>query len=476
VLGLLARLVDTSLVLAEEVDGQARFRLLEPIRQYAQERLRQGGDEEGTRRQHAAYYLALAEELALLGGRGERRERRWMALTERHYGNLLAALAWSQTQADGVELGLRLAASLSDFWFNRGYSGEGQRWLAGALARAKAAPPAVRARALGTAAILAYAEGAYERAAAQAEEVASLYRGLGDTRAQAYWLHALSVMVGYRGDFAASRCWADESLALFEGLGDAYGIGLVLYGRGKVARYQGEPAAARALLEQGLPALREARDRTRTPEALVELAGLAQERGDGTGAAALVAEGLHLLQEIGRRWWYLPECLEVLAAVAAARGGATLAARLFGAAEAVRAATGTRRPPGHDAAYVRHLAVARATLVEATFGAAWSAGRALGLEEALAEALAEAERAAAAPAPHGRETAGAAGPLTRREQQVAALIADGLTDRQIAERLVLSRGTVGQHVVHILDKLGFRSRAQVAAWAAERGLAGARPG
>jgi DNA-binding NarL/FixJ family response regulator len=149
--------------------------------------------------------------------------------------------------------------------------------------------------------------------------------------------------------------------------------------------------------------------------------------------------------------------------VATTRGTALLAARLFGAAEAVRVATGLPRPPGPRAAHAQGVAAARAALDEAAFDAAWAAGRALDPDEAHAEAHAAVAEMASPPR-------SPAYPLSAREHEVAVLIARGLTDRQIAEQLVITSGTVGQHVVHILDKLGFRSRAQVAAWVVERGL------
>jgi non-specific serine/threonine protein kinase len=156
------------------------------------------------------------------------------------------------------------------------------------------------------------------------------------------------------------------------------------------------------------------------------------------------------------------------------------AARLFGAAEALRERVGAAPHPPWRAEHERWMATAWVELGEEAFAAAWAEGRALSLDQAIADALAAAAPVTAdAPA-----TAGAAAPprpspgagpggLSPRELEVTLLIARGHTNRQIAEALVIAEWTVDTHVRHILNKLGFRSRAQVAAWATERGLGGA---
>jgi non-specific serine/threonine protein kinase len=238
----------------------------------------------------------------------------------------------------------------------------------------------------------------------------------------------------------------------------------------KVLRHQGELAAARALLEECLPLFRAAGDTWQVAEALTELGSLAQERGDAEQVATLASESLRLTREWGLRW-YLPESLGLLAGVASVRGDPARAARLFGAEEALREATGQALQPSERVVRDRHLATAHAGLGEAAFTAAWAAGRKLSPEQATEEALEIATPTAAPPLPGGRST----DPLTAREREVAALVARGLTNRQIAGALVISERTADNHVGHILDKLGLTSRAQVAAWAVSHGLAGAAP-
>jgi non-specific serine/threonine protein kinase len=478
VLDALGRLVDKSLVVAEEQGGQERYWLLEPVRQYALRRLESSGEAEATGLRHAEHYRRVAEsdDLRLGSGTFGTRQLVWLAQLELEQGNLRAALAWSQAHPSRADIMLRLASSLRVYWFRYGHLREGQRWLERALAlgRSAEAPVSLRAQAFCDAAHIVYARGDYERAHTLAEQSVALYRTLGDSSGLAFALQFLGLMAGYIGEFAASWRWLDESLALYRQGGDTWGVGLVRLNLGKIARKQERYEEARDFLDQGLPALREAQDIIRTGEALIELSGLAEERGDGDQAAALAVEGLHVLHARGIRM-FLADGVEVLAGVAVRRGQVARAARLFGAAEAARTEMGAQRQPGHATLHARQIATARARLDDTAFAAAWAEGQTLGIDEAVNEAMAPEEHLATAdPGLGPAGVAQPADPLTRRERELAVLIARGLTDRQIAEDLVITTGTAGNHVVHILEKLGFRSRAQIAAWAVAHGLLEAR--
>jgi non-specific serine/threonine protein kinase len=186
-------------------------------------------------------------------------------------------------------------------------------------------------------------------------------------------------------------------------------------------------------------------------------------------AIPLLREGLELRVALQHRRG-LAVGLEEAAAVAAATDRWGEAARLYGAAERMREELGSPRAadPADDAEHRRYIAAARRRIDGAAWTASWGAGRALPLDHALAEALA---LLAATPAPDPRPEAPPAGPLSRREREVAALVARGLSNRAIAEALSISEKTVANHLDHILTKLDFRSRAQVAAWAVRTGLA-----
>jgi DNA-binding NarL/FixJ family response regulator len=230
------------------------------------------------------------------------------------------------------------------------------------------------------------------------------------------------------------------------------------------------PRAA-ALYEEALRLWRDAGYKQGLAQAHGSLASLAYRQGDWGRAAALWRESLALWWELGRNVLVAP-CLESLASAAAAQGQVERAARLFGMAEAVQEAIGAaRRYPEGILRYQQGVAAARAGLGEGAFAAAWAAGRALPLELAVAYALAAEAPTPPTAAPRRPSAADRSlSPLSPREQRVAALVAGGLTNRQIAARLAIAEGTAANHVRHILRKLGFRSRTQVAGWAVGRAM------
>ena len=248
-------------------------------------------------------------------------------------------------------------------------------------------------------------------------------------------------------------------------MGDAWCLALVLNNWAALLKEQGEHERARALYEESLALKRELGDRLEIALSTNNLGKLARLQGDYGRAAALHTESLALRRELGDRWG-TAICLNDLALLAQAKGDAERAARLWGAAEALRESIGCPLPVEDRAAHVEGVAAARTSLGEAAFGGAWSAGRALSLEQAIAEALAASE---AAPAAKDATPCGQT-PLTARERELAALLAGGRTNRQMAEELGIAERTVDTHVSRMLRKLGLTSRTQVAAWAAEQGL------
>jgi non-specific serine/threonine protein kinase len=204
-------------------------------------------------------------------------------------------------------------------------------------------------------------------------------------------------------------------------------------------------------------------------KALLNLGNVALIQAEYDRATALLRESLTLHREIGGKEG-IAYCMEGLAGVAEARRQSERAARLFGAAEALREAIGWPLSPAENPAHAQVVIAARTRLDEPAWAAAWAAGREMPLEQAIADAQAAGEPPVAlgpTPASGGRPP----DPLTRREREVAALVSRGLTDRQIAETLVITEGTVGVHLNNIFGKLELHSRAQLAVWAAEHGLA-----
>lgn len=498
----LHRLVDKSLVIAEDHSGERRYRLLETLRLYARERLVKSGEAESIHRRHADYYLALAE-LAEPGLWGSD-VAAWLTRLETEHDNLREALRWSVGRGE-AETALRLGASLARFWQVRGHTEEGLQWLQGALLWTTGVSVATRARALDAVGLLARHQADLDQAGSAYEQSLALRRERGDPRSTALVLNNLGVVEQLRGNNTRAVELHEESLALFREMGDEPGVALSLLTLGSMAQLQGDLALARKRYEESLALFRARGDKRGVGAALNNLGNLCSAVGDATAAESFYEEGVSLFREIGdkreaaaclnnlaRLAWdggnlqraaqlareslvsfhelgdkrSLAGCLDLLGAIASAWGTPERAVRHFAAAEALRQAIGLKSTGNHSAAHERTLASLRTALGEDGFAAAWTAGSQQSLEETINDALAGSE----APRPVTPVTSTPSNPLTRREREVAALVARGLTNRQIAAELFIAERTADTHVEHILEKLGLHSRARVAVWAMEQGL------
>ncbi len=469
----LGALVDQSLLRrVEGPAGEPRFSLLETIREYAVERLEASGEAETWRGRHAQYYLALAKQVQpeLLGPA----QGLWLDRLEREHDNLRAALGWA-IERDEATVGLQLPAAMLRFWEVRGHFSEGQSWLERALARWPDAPSPDRAGALNALGILAYDRGDFGRAIALHEESLRLRRAIGDHRGIAISLHNLGIAALQAGDRARSEALNAESLTIQRELDDKQNLALSLNSAGILARSRGDHERARALYEECLALLRELGDVLRVGLVLNNLARVMRDLGDWERAIALCTESLAIYRRHGDRHG-VAAVMTNLSVIAQRRGALEQGAQLYGAAEGLRESLGAavlNLSPFERSAYATAVAALRAGLGEDAFNAAVSAGRALPPEEVAEAALADfppnatAERRDGPPAPPPQATREPApGSLTRREREVARLVAQGLTDRQVAEALVITEGTVGVHLSNIFTKLDLRSRAQLAAWVA----------
>jgi non-specific serine/threonine protein kinase len=463
ILRLLTQLVDKSLVVAEDRSGAAWFRLLEPLRQYALEHLRAAGEEEATQKRHAEIFVALAE------AAGPERKRfgsgTWFDRLERNLDNLRAALEWSRGVTANCELGLRLAGALWRFWDCRGNVGEGRRWLAELLAAPHPANPTPgRARALFAAAWLATMQESTEAVGMLPAESTAAWRAMGD-RSGLSWSLWLEGFVQRHRDPDAALQLGQECLALAQATGDDVLPSWAMFVMGEARRGRGELDQATRLLEEGRTLEMERQDHTAAAFFLRSLAQIAAEQGNHTRATALLKERLMLARQLQDQW-NVPDAIEGLAWVASTTGQPERAARLYGAGQGLREASGTVLLGERHTRRERRLEVLRATLGGPRFDAAWAAGSALTAENAIADALADEVAAAVT-----RPTPGLQNALTRREWEVARLVGHGYTDRQIAIELVITVGTASVHVHHILEKLGLRSRWQVADWAQRQEVA-----
>jgi predicted ATPase/DNA-binding CsgD family transcriptional regulator/transcriptional regulator with XRE-family HTH domain len=456
----LGRLVDKSLLLAADVDGTARYHLLEPVRQYGEQHLRASGEFQITRSRHAGHFADLAEQ-ALPELRGPAQVA-WLRRLDREHDNLRAALRWALEHGD-PDAALRLSVALVPFWDGRGHLGEGRRWLHAALdaPQASTASAALRTRALLGAGALAEWQGDLDAAEPLLDQCLTLARAQDDRPSVAWSIAWLGVMHVSRGDVARAVPLFEESLELFRSLHDEPGIAFVLLDLGIAVAYQGDTARACLLLEESLQLFRALGDTRYVAIANTMLGYTVSFLGDAARAAALCAEGLRGHWEVGDRT-YLAYSLVVIAGVLNRLRQPVRAVRLLGAAEALSEAVVGPLASSTFAHRERLVAALRRRLDETEFEPAWAAGRGMTLDEAVAEALTDAPLAPP-PTPPSRpdQPRNLLEPLTAREREVARLVAQGYTDRQIAEALTVALSTVGTHVHHVLAKLGVRSRRQV---------------
>ena len=260
-----------------------------------------------------------------------------------------------------------------------------------------------------------------------------------------------------------------DRLTLRQALDDKRSIAKSLNDIGATAYVQGDPSAE-SLLEASLKLRQELADQFGIPRSLHDLGAVALSRSDLARAQTCYSQALALFRDQGDKRNAI-KCVEGLAGVAAANNQVAQAAQLFGAAEAARKVIDVPLPKTWRANYDRALAIVRQRLDNATLASLWAKGRTISFEQAIEYALAEVKIPDATDVPSPRQAAKEKfGGLTAREREVAILIAQGKSNREIAAAFVLSERTVEGYVSSILNKLGFNTRAQVAAWATERGL------
>jgi predicted ATPase len=383
VLGELATLVEQSLVVAEgTATGESRYRLLEPVREYARERLEASGTAEMIHQRHADHYLALAEEAspALEGPQ----QADWIARLERDHDNLRAERP-ADRGAGRPAVAARLGWALHIFWAMRGYHREGRRAMAAALG--DALDPPDEARAAAALGLLARMHGDYPEAIARLSQALALFRALDDTTATLMTLSRLGHAVRQAGDYARATRLAEEGLALARRVGDTARIVWMLDVLAQVALAIEDYPRAVAICEEALPLVEQIGDRryrTGMTERLAQ-AALAMGRYDTAeqqSRAALVDNHELVLHRA------ISSALDTLAGVAAARGAFARAARLFGAAEMTREVESLAGwTAGDRALYEQHRDETRARLGQDTFDAERNKGHAMTPSEAVTYAL-----------------------------------------------------------------------------------------
>jgi non-specific serine/threonine protein kinase len=297
ILDVLTALVDKSLVQAEAHEGDERYRLLETIRQYAEDKLLDAGEAAAVRARHRDLYLALAERAASeLLGRGQ---RRWYRRLAADHDNLRAAIGWCRADPAGAEPELRLAAALARFWRIQGHLREGGERLAAALERARGTPTPARAAALNWSGHFASLLGDLPRARATGEEAVRVARAVGDPALLAFALRHLADYLRMLGRVEDARPVLEEALATARGCGDRREAAFSLATLGLVVDALGDHDRGRALLEDGLASAREVGDGVPIAGSLMWLGALALRRGDVEPARTLFEEALTVMQSIG---------------------------------------------------------------------------------------------------------------------------------------------------------------------------------
>jgi predicted ATPase len=308
-LEILGRLVEQSLVVAEpdQKGSGIRYGMLEPVRQYASEKLKESGEAGETERRHLAHFLGLAEEADLTyglltgvkptGAQGEA----WMFRLEREHDNLRAALSWAKERGD-VEAGLRLAGALSWFWWMRGYFGEGRNWIEDFLEKAShggfEAVDGVRAKALLGAGMLSFGHGDLLRSITLLEEGLATYRGLGDRAGTAATVAMLGNVRRAQGDDDRAEELSEEGLRLSRLLEDNRSAAISLNTLGHIARHRGDLDRARDLFGEALALWKKLEDRRGMAYSFCNLGVAALQRGETRHALKLHEESLLLYEAL----------------------------------------------------------------------------------------------------------------------------------------------------------------------------------
>jgi non-specific serine/threonine protein kinase len=451
ILAPVASLVDKSLLVRVDA-GETRFRLLEPIREFALEELRGAGEAEEVHGRHAAWFLNLTERAYRMVWSQHQEE--WLARLDREHDNIRAALQWSLGGGD-EETGVRLAGSVHRYWFVRGHFREAEQWLRLAASKAHVSDRARAAALVGLGAHL-YAQGWSEQALEAAEKSVTIARTLDDSYMLAAALHTAGLAAFAKGDLPYAEQLYAEMLLAARSAGDEWMAARALTNLGVLLFERGEREAGKRAVEEALLLARPLRDRWLISTVTAGL-GRVLASDDPERAAALFKESLTLAYETRHRW-RIARLLENFASLLARSDREDDAVLLLGAAQRLREAIGTLRRPSVQSWVDAAAAPVRERLGRARFEAALDRGKTMTLEEAVTLALGR-------PASAGQPRVARPGGLTGREVQIALAIARGLTNRAIGDDLKISERTVDAHVQNILNKLGMSRRTQLAGWA-----------
>jgi predicted ATPase/DNA-binding CsgD family transcriptional regulator len=450
-LDLLASLFDKSLVVREDADGEACYRLHETMREYARLRLRESGEQADVDRRCVEHYLSRCLRFA---AEGRHQLLAWLNWMDREVDNVRAVL---RRCADATDpgMGLVLATSLVWFWVTRATT-EGVRWLDELLPRDPRPighPWAYFVR--GFLGVLQNDPGA---ATPALERSVAAARAAGDPGVLSQALAMASIAANMAGDHASSKRLLAEGRAAADGLDDLGATLMTLQAQALNGFVEGDLAAVTSAAADGVRLSREAGDLYSLGMMLMNQGFAAVTSENLVEAEQRFTEGLQIARRLDDRVAQF-HLLGGLACCAAGLRDPRRAAQLFGAAQSLRAEVAADINAGLAPILAGATASVTTALGQSTFRTQFTAGQRLSRDAVSRLALREAAHPAEAVA-----TSAGEGVLGRRETDVARLVAEGLSNKQIGARLFISERTVESHVRNSLDKLGFSSRAQIASW------------
>ena len=448
---LLAALVDKSLVQAEESATGTRYRLLETVKAVAHEQLVASGELEDVRARHGTYFADLGEQAAArLHGRDQ---DLWASRLDQDHANLRAASKWCAADPARAVHGLRMAAGLWEYWLIRGLIEEGAAWLGDALQRTSG-PPGTRAAALTGLALLTSLRGEFQRGGELLAASIALYEQADDLAGQARALAVLGYWRANHGDREGPAQALDRAMLLAGLAKDQYSAAYAQLMAAMTASAMTDRALATAHAAQSVELFTDIGDYRGAGYARCVLADCLSAEGIPAESLAILRTCVGIFEELQDRWGLLISTTSA-ALTHAALGDWRQTAFALGVADSLSERIGGRPFPAVQAAID---AIASKTAAELGHSAAprREAGRAVGRGDRIAASI------GLAPGPGPSCAQLRELPLTRRETEVTELIAGGLTNRQIAERLFIAQRTVDTHVGHILAKLGCNNRSQAA--------------